>query len=75
MRKLNTSKVFQKHLNNYAKSALFNLLLGGGALGFGVSKIWDAATSYSKMEHQALLGEVKLPDELIEDYEQKTQKQ
>lgn len=74
MRKLNTSKVFQKQLNKYAKSALFNLLLGGAALGLGVNKIWDAATAYSKMEHQALLGEVKLPDEVIEEYEEKTQK-
>lgn len=75
MRKLNTSKVFQKQLNKYAKSTLFNLLLGGGALGLGVMKIWDAATLYSCMEHQALLGEVELPDETIEHYEEKTQKQ
>lgn len=74
MRKLNTSKVFQKQLNKYAKSTLFNLLLGCGALGLGVSKIWDAATSYSCMEHQALLGEVELSEELIENYEQRTQK-
>ena len=74
MRKLNTSKVFQKQLNKYAKSTLFNLLLGGGALGLGVMKIWDAATSYSCMEHQALLGEVELSDETIVRYEQKAKK-
>lgn len=74
MRKLNTSKVFQKQLNKYAKSTLFNLLLGGGALGFGVMKIWDAATSHSCMEHQALLGEIELPDETVEQYGQDTHK-
>ena len=74
MRKLNTSKVFQGQLNKYAKSTLFNLLIGGGALGLGVSRIWDAATSYSCMKHQEVLGDIELPEETIEHYEQNCQK-
>lgn len=74
MRKLNTSKVFQGQLNKNAKDTLFNLLIGGGALGFGVLKIWDAATSYSCMKHKEVLGDLELPEETIEEYEQRNHK-
>lgn len=73
-RKLITSNVFKGKINKMSRKALVNFLLSGVAFGIGLMKFYDAAESMTVVENMKCLGDIDLPEEVINDYERKESK-
>ena len=72
--KLITSNVFKGKINTVSKKAFVNFLLSGVAFGIGLMKFYDGAEDMTVVENMKCLGDIDLPEEVINDYERKESK-